>query len=95
MTTGGRLYLSVPIGNIEMVRFNAHRIFNPYTIVRFLKDDFKLEEFTFFHNGKKTSFGFEENRNEGMERKIFEHISSSQLGNYDCGIFILRRKERK
>ena len=92
LTTGGRLYLSVPVGKTEKVCFNAHRIFDPYTIVGFLKDDFTLEEFTFFHDGNKTSFGFVENQNEQMERKVFDHISSTQLGNYDCGIFILKRR---
>ena len=29
---GGKLYLSVPVGN-ERIEFNAHRVFNPCTIV--------------------------------------------------------------
>ena len=33
--TGGRLYLSVPVGR-ERVEFNAHRVFSPATILRTL-----------------------------------------------------------
>ena len=34
---GGRLYLSVPIGR-ERVEFNAHRVFDPNTVLEVMND---------------------------------------------------------
>ncbi|MBT8565442.1 DUF268 domain-containing protein [Polynucleobacter paneuropaeus] len=49
----GRFYLSTPIG-VERVMFNAHRIFNPFTIERILKDNgMKMEAFAYFCNEPK------------------------------------------
>jgi hypothetical protein len=66
---GGKLYLSVPVGT-QVVEFNAHRIFDPNTIVRVaLENRLRLEEFSLidddgrFHSGvdlnagKKCTYG--------------------------------------
>lgn len=45
LRTGGVLYLSVPVG-IERVEFNAHRVFNPNTIVNIAESNqFLLRKF--------------------------------------------------
>ena len=43
---GGTFYLSVPVG-YECVRFNAHRVFNPMTIVNELLPECILQEFSY------------------------------------------------
>lgn len=44
---GGTFYLSVPVGNIERVQFNAHRIFLPSTIINELLPELILHEFSY------------------------------------------------
>ena len=46
LRSGGRLYLSVPIGR-ERVEFNAHRVFNPATILNILSEQFDLKGFSY------------------------------------------------
>lgn len=51
LTPGGRLYLSVPIGQ-ERVEFNANRVFDPRTIVRCAESNgMQLAELTVIHAG--------------------------------------------
>lgn len=47
LKVGGTFYLSVPVGNEDKLRFNAHRIFKPLTIVNELKPDLSLYEFSY------------------------------------------------
>lgn len=46
LKTGGRLYLSVPIGP-ERIEFNAHRVFSLRTILDLFRPAFSLEEFSY------------------------------------------------
>jgi hypothetical protein len=49
LTPGGRLHLSVPIGQ-EIVLFNSHRIFDPHTIVQWAQSEgLELQAFTSIH----------------------------------------------
>ena len=48
LSVGGRLYISVPVGR-ERVEFNAHRVFNPNTIVKSF-DKLKLIEYSVIVN---------------------------------------------
>lgn len=43
---GGTFYLSVPVGIEDRVQFNAHRIFNPMTIINEMKPEMELHEFS-------------------------------------------------
>lgn len=43
---GGRLYFSVPVGQISKVCFNAHRVFRPELIIDTL-DKMDIEEFSY------------------------------------------------
>ena len=89
---GGRLYLSVPVGNAEIVRFNGCRIFAPLTIVDYLDKKMELQEFTFLNNGKRVTYDFSHagNCHDGI-RKVLEDTRQYMLGAYDCGIFVFRK----
>lgn len=51
MAVGGYFYLGLPIGKVEKVCFNAHRIFSPQTIVNELSQ-LELLSFAYIHNCK-------------------------------------------
>jgi ubiquinone/menaquinone biosynthesis C-methylase UbiE len=75
--TGGKLYLSVPIGDEERVCFNAHREFNPLTIINNLKD-MTLLEFAFIKD---------------MEITTCNPLdSNTEYGVYSCGLFVFEKK---
>lgn len=76
---GGILYLSVPIGKNEKVCFNAHRIYNPRTIQEALSD-LDLISFAYIHNAHIISADISKVMDQGV------------LGDYDCGMFIFRKK---
>ena len=88
---GGKLFLSVPVGKIERVCFNAHRVFRPLTIVKELCPEMKLLEFTYIHNGKLTTVDFSDNTVTENTERILEELSDSNLGDYDCGIYVFKR----
>ncbi len=52
MKVGGTFYLSVPVGPINKVAFNAHRVFNPVTIAAEMLPEVSLHEFSYIANWK-------------------------------------------
>ncbi|TWJ26351.1 DUF268 domain-containing protein [Geobacter argillaceus] len=83
LRSGGVFYLSVPVG-IERVEFNAHRIFDPNTIVRAaMKGNLKLSEFALFTT------------DEGLEELDIssENLSSISLKEYALGIFTFKKMD--
>lgn len=72
---GGRLYLSVPVGR-ERICFNAHRVFNPVTIVSMLPE-LSLVEFSLIEDSGR----FLEN----------QPLSAAEFLEYGCGLFVLER----
>ena len=92
LKNGGILYLSVPVGKEQKVMFNAHRIYRPWTIVRTAADDMRLEEFTYFHQGVRTTLDFTHDDDIEHISSILENVADNYLGNYDCGIFIFRKE---
>lgn len=72
---GGRLYLSVPIG-VERICFNAHRVFNPKTIIEYFPG-LKLIEFSVVDDNGR----FRENTN----------WQDFQLLDYGCGLFLFEK----
>lgn len=78
---GGLCYLSVPIGP-QRVEFNAHRVFAARTIPEFLKNEFRLERFSFV-----------DDVGEFHENVSFALADATQhFGCYfGCGIYELRR----
>lgn len=76
---GGYFYLSVPVGNVQKVCFNAHRIFSPSTIINTL-DELCLVQFAYISDYKVVEVAVSQMSN-----------IESQLGEYDCGLFIFKR----
>lgn len=77
---GGGLWLSVPIG-LQRVEFNAHRVFNPETIINAASNiGVTLERFFYLSDS-----GFVESMN------IAEDSASLQVKHYNLGIFFFRR----
>lgn len=71
---GGNLYLSVPLG-MERVRFNAHRIFYPTTIIRLFSERFILLEFS----------------NISDEEKVYPNVDQSGVYRFGLGLFHYRK----
>lgn len=72
---GGRLYLSVPIGQ-ERICFNAHRVFNPQTIIEYFTK-LELKEFSVVDDSGK----FHQNTN----------WQDFQSLDYGCGLFLFEK----
>jgi SAM-dependent methyltransferase len=77
LSKGGALYLGVPIGR-ERVEFNAHRIFNPNSIVAMFSE-LELIEFKAIDDGG--SFV------EDVDLDDFDNAD------YSCGLFMFKRKK--
>ncbi|MCR5557397.1 MAG: DUF268 domain-containing protein [Butyrivibrio sp.] len=87
----GILILSVPVGKTERVCFNAHRIFNPATIVNELNPEMSLLEFTCIHDTRTTTLDFVSNRDYEKMQNVLDEYTRNKLGEYDCGIFVFER----
>lgn len=87
----GYLYLSVPVGVFETVMFNAHRIFNPLTLVSSLTPLFRLCEFTLIHESSIKTYSFTHEDTYDRIIQIFKKIQTNDMGNYDCGIFVFKK----
>lgn len=81
LKNGGRLYLSVPIGN-QRIEFNAHRVFAIKSVMEMVDKYFLLENFHYVDDAGDL--------HENMS------VSSVQAGEnygcqYGCGIFVLQK----
>lgn len=85
MRGGGMLYFSVPVGKNEGIIYNAHRIFNPKTVVAVF-DEMKLMEFSYIQNYHIYTYCKEE----AIRRIMSDNID---LGEYDCGIFVFQKMQ--
>ncbi len=74
---GGILYLAVPVANSDILYFNAHRVFNPMTIIKQVPQA-DLLEFRYISNMKISD--------------VIEDIEAEEYGEYSCGLFIFRKK---
>lgn len=81
---GGCLYFSVPIGEENAVYFNSHRMFKPSTILKVF-DEMELAEFSYIHDYKIETL-------KGEHAKMMIEKNKVPISNYDCGIFIFRKK---
>lgn len=79
--------LSVPVGNKDLLMYNAHRIFRPATIYGQLKNSMKLQSFTLVKDYKVTTSEF----NAGADEEGQLNSIAARLGEYDCGIFIFQK----
>ena len=73
---GGILYLSTPIGR-ERICFNAHHVWNPFTILKYFKD-FELIQFNMVDDEGK------------LYRDI--EVEDFKKNEYSLGMFMLRKK---
>lgn len=75
--TGGRLYLSVPIGP-QRVEFNAHRVFQADEIPKILAGSFSLESFSYV----------DDEGNINHVEEFDELVAKNNFGcNFGCGIY--------
>ena len=82
VVSGGKIYVSVPCGNQDKVVFNAHRIFNPYTIINEFSDCV-LQSFAYVKDYKIKEYSISE-----MEKSKIEE----NIGAYACGMFVFIKK---
>ncbi len=80
----GKLYFSVPIGRINAVYFNSHRIFKAQSILNIF-DEMELVEFAYIHNYRIKTI-------DGKEAIHLIQNNAIPIANYDCGIFVFRKK---
>lgn len=80
---GGILYLSVPIGTIERIEFNAHRVFSIKTLMDLAKDGFDV-----------LSFSYVDDRGDLHENvSLDEYTIEKSFGlDYGLGIFEFRKR---
>jgi len=83
----GRLYLSVPISHTQRVCFNAHRVFDPVTIIDAVGNRMHLIEFHHLAEGRWSSIQVAASD----VKSIIEEINSSQIGLYDLGVFVFEK----
>lgn len=76
--TGGMLYLSVPVGNQDVLHFNAHRVFKINTIPNQLSK-LKLERAAYIYNYKVIEINPLDIENVVLENE------------YCCGLYIFRK----
>lgn len=82
LKTEGKLYISVPVGKEDKVYFNAHRVFNPYTILKCF-DELQLEEFAFIKDYRVNQIDILH-----CDKKEL----AKEIGEYSCGMFIFKKK---
>ena len=84
---GGTFYLSVPVGSVERVQFNAHRIFHPMTIVNEMTPELILHEFSVIDEpNSKIVTVFKG----GGDISAVEHMTKF-LGKYVAGLFTFKK----
>ena len=75
------MYLAIPTGKKDLLRFNAHRFFNPNTIIESVPD-LELEHFLYLNDWKLTEIDLKKGNN------II--LTTDET----CGIFIFRKGAR-
>ena len=77
----GRLYLSFPIASSNQTHFNAHRVYNPKSILEFecIKESLNLIKFDLV----------DDNGNLIMDTEVNQDFSNLKYG---CGIYTFEKK---
>lgn len=87
LKVGGTFYLSVPVGSVERVQFNAHRIFHPMTIVNEMTPELILHEFSVIdESDSKIVTVFKG----GGDISAVERVTKN-LGNFRTGLFTFKK----
>ncbi|MCI8951380.1 MAG: DUF268 domain-containing protein [Lachnospiraceae bacterium] len=79
----GRLYFAVPVGKENRLYFNAHRVFEPNTVMEQFRS-LELEKFFIIHNLEIFEYSKEDFKND---------LYGCIIGDYDCGIFIFYKNK--
>ncbi len=79
----GTFYFSVPIGKIQRIEFNAHRVFAMPYLIKLLELDFNINNFSYVNDDGNL-----------MEAASYEDESAQNTFDlhYGCGIFELTKK---
>lgn len=85
VSSGGTLYLGVPVSNVDECHFNAHRLLSPQTVVEQF-DEMDLIEF--IHISTKRKYDIYEG--EDAIRVIVE--KNGNVSANDTGIFVFRKR---
>lgn len=83
--TGGTLYLGLPISPEDRLYYNAHRTFNPETIVSAMPE-MKVESFSYIRDYK--IFNIAEDKLDNF----FSHEIGGYIQEGDCGLFIMKKR---
>lgn len=83
LACGGKLYFAVPVGKENRLYFNAHRVFQPETIIECF-NQLKTEEMFLIHNNMILTY-----TSVDVTAKSYQQ----ELGEYDCGIFIFSKSQ--
>lgn len=81
---GGRLYISVPCGYKDVVHFNAHRVFNPHTVIKEF-DNMHLLSFYYVLGDEIVQMSYEE-----FLLEDFKCLGNSMYGH--VGIFVFEKE---
>ena len=81
LKVGGKLYISVPIGTRDVLKYNAHRIFEIHTIPGFL-EQCELVKVAYIENYRI------------YQIKIEEFPAFTLNTQYACGMYIFRKKDK-
>ena len=81
VTTGGKLYISVPMGE-QRIEFNAHRVFSLSFLLSILKENYSIDQFSYINDNNEL---FE--NSELSEENIMKNFNC----HYGCAIFELTK----
>ncbi len=82
LANNGKLYVSVPISNNNIVYFNSHRIFSPKTIIESF-NELTLVEFSYIQDFKISTL---------TGNNIVKDLENINFTSSDCGMFIFEKK---
>lgn len=79
----GKFYFSVPIGKIQRIEFNAHRVFSIVYLIELLKPDFEINNFSYVND-----------QGDLIETASYEDERAQNTFDlhYGCGIFELTKR---
>jgi len=80
---GGKFYFSVPIGVVQRIEFNGHRIFTIPYLVNLLEKNYKIDRFSYVDD-----YGDLHDKVSYSDVKAFNSFGL----NYGCGIFELTKQ---
>ena len=90
LKVGGHFYLSVPVGKLDKVVFNAHRVFNPMTIIGELSPELELIEFSYVRNWKIHTC-LSGNFNQSVMERTIEKFLVDIKNNGEMGLFAFKK----